>query len=406
MTPPQDKLRAALRQTANEIPAEAPPLRLNPQPRMRNNGRDPHPRRRGWAAPLTAAALVVAVIVASVAVAGRLKHQPATSASAGPDGIPAYYVALIAQQPRSGPGTVVAQIRSTETGAVLAKVEPPGPYVNFTSVTGAADDRTFVLSARGPNLPYPAQRFFLLRILAASRDGARWSLTALPAAFTPGHTAIAAMALSPDGTTLAAEVGTAPKFSFQLYLFNLATGTRRVFGTRTCSQCLSPSGGLGYAGVNVDALSWTADSQHVAFAWQGTIRLLDTRAPGSNIMTASKPVATWPNASAIWHGAIITPDGRTVLGIEVLPDPHRFGPLLPERLVTISTATRKQTAVLNNLTGNANFGFTPEVILYTNADGSVLVLHASVRPGGSAAIVRDGHSIRLPWSPDIYVAAW
>ena len=125
MTPLENKLRAALRETANEIPADAPPLRLTPQPRMRNNGRDPHPGRRGWVAPLTAAALVVAVIGASVAVAGRLKHQPATSASAGPDGVPAYYVALKPQQPRSGPGTVAAQIRSTETGAVLATIEPP-----------------------------------------------------------------------------------------------------------------------------------------------------------------------------------------------------------------------------------------------------------------------------------------
>ena len=31
MTPLQDKLRAALRETADEIPAQAPPLRLSPQ---------------------------------------------------------------------------------------------------------------------------------------------------------------------------------------------------------------------------------------------------------------------------------------------------------------------------------------------------------------------------------------
>ena len=49
MTPLQDKLRAAFRETADEIPAEAPPLHLSPQPRAGQNGR--HTRWRAWAVP-------------------------------------------------------------------------------------------------------------------------------------------------------------------------------------------------------------------------------------------------------------------------------------------------------------------------------------------------------------------
>ena len=59
MTGLENRLRAALRDTAGEIPADPPPLRLTPE----------RPRRRWllWAAPLTAAAVVVAVVFGSLA---------------------------------------------------------------------------------------------------------------------------------------------------------------------------------------------------------------------------------------------------------------------------------------------------------------------------------------------------
>ena len=100
MTPLQNKLRAALRETADEIPAQPPPLRLSPHPRASRNGRNA--RWRAWATPLAAAALVLATVAASLAVAGSLKHQPATAGpQASPDGVPAYYVALITAKPQS-----------------------------------------------------------------------------------------------------------------------------------------------------------------------------------------------------------------------------------------------------------------------------------------------------------------
>jgi hypothetical protein len=422
MTPLQDKLRAALRETADEIPPEAPPLRLSPGRRTQNGTR---PAWRAWAAPLAAAALVVAVIAASVTLAGGLKPQPSTpGASAGPAGPPPYYVALTTQKPDSDVydlGATAAEIRSTRTGAVLARVAPPRPYVSFTGVTGAADDRTFVLSAQGPyelsknmsalqyrkeypNGYYPAQRFFLLRIDPGAPPGARMSLTALPASYTPANDAIHDMALSPDGTTLAADVG-GELFNDSLYTFNLATGAERSWNSRSCPRCFPSSGGLGYGGVNVDALSWTGDSHHVAFVWGGTVRLLDTRAPGSDLVTDSKPVANWTPSQTVmgmWRGAIITPDGRTVLGIEELggPDPNRG---IPEHLVRFSTATGKQTAILNNLDAVHLNGY--EQILYTNATGSTLVV-TYLRPGRNATILQDGRSTPIPWSPYIGVAAW
>ena len=210
---------------------------------------------------------------------------------------------------------------------------------------------------------------------------------------------------SPDGTQLAAAIGDSVLYAEHLYVFDLATGTKRAWTTRTCSQCVPTSGGMLYFGVNTDALSWTADSQHVAFIWDNTLRLLDTRAAGTGILTDSKTVATWTGGVTglnQWRGAIITPDGRTVLGIEEL---SRIGLNAPvrEHLVRWSTATGRQTAVLNNLNARELDDF--EQILYTSDDGSVLVLTYQ-QPGTNATIVHDGRSTPIPWSPHIAVAAW
>jgi hypothetical protein len=417
MTPLQDKLRDALRETADEIPAQAPPLHLNPQPRASRDGRNA--RWRAWAVPLAAAALVLAAVGASLAVAGSLTHQPAaTRPQAGPGGVPAYYVALITAKPQSDVANDLdsssdtysaAELRSTQTGAVLARITPPRPYVSFTGVTGAADHRTFVLSAQGPEPsivpPFPSQRFFLLRIDPAAQAGARMTLTALPAADVPAGNGIHDMALSPDGTHLAAGMGDSLGYAERLEVFDLATGTERAWSTRTCAECMPNGGGMVWFGVNPDAVSWTADSQHVAFIWGNTVRLLDTRAAGSDNLADSKMVATWTGGVTglnQWRGAIITPDGRTVLGIEQLAGMNLKGPIR-EHLVSWSTATGQQIAVLNNL--NARKLGDYQQILYTNDDGSVLVLTYQ-RPGAKAAIVHDGRSTPIPWSPYIGEAAW
>ena len=84
------------------------------------------------------------------------------------------------------------------------------------------------------------------------------------------------MALSPDGTSLAADIGLDYSGS-HLVVFNLATGNERAWSFKTCAQCNPSSGGLGYGGVNVDALSWTGDSHHVAFVEPNRRRVADTQ---------------------------------------------------------------------------------------------------------------------------------
>ena len=323
----ENKLRAALRDTAGEIPADPPPLRLPP-------ARDPaRPGRRrwiGWAAPLAAAALVLAVVAASLAVV-RGGSGRTTSNPAGPAAVPPYYVALTAPaypDVYSGNATA-AEVRATTTGAVLAKVVPPKPYVHFAGVTAAADHRTFVLVAEekshppdqppqpgeGPHPYYQPSRFYLLRFDPGT---GRVSLRALPAAFIPANAEVHDMALSPDGTSLAADIGL-DYVGSHLIVFGLATGTERAWSFKTCASCHPSGGGLGYVGTNVDALSWTADGKHVAFVgpnragWpsHSTVRLLDVTLPGPDLLADSRPVAEPPPGEQLndvmWRGAIITP---------------------------------------------------------------------------------------------------
>jgi len=247
---------------------------------------------------------------------------------------------------------------------------------------------------------------------ASATPGGRASLQALPAGFIPAGDTVHDMALSPDGTSLAADVGSV-LFSSQLYVFNLLTGTKRAWSFKTCSHCFPGSGGLGFGGVNVDALSWTADGRYVAFVGPGqslqgagAVRLLDTTAPGSDLLADSKLVAGWPGGSndsgPDWRGAIITPDGRTVLIVEELvADRLTGGVSVGEALVKVSAATGQVTATLNNLNVVGEY----EQVLYTNATGGVLVV-SYARPGTSAGILHGSTYTPIPWTPQTSTAAW
>jgi len=425
MTSLEDKLRAAIHATAEEIPPDPPPLRLQPGRRTRWRS------RIGWIAPLAAAAVVVALVAVSLALAGGVPGRTRSAQPAqqqGVNSVPPYYVALLTGQGRpdedNSPGTV-AEVRATTTGAVLARIVPPKPYADFSGVTAAADDRTFVLVAEEKVNPpplnrqyvnkypigyYPASRFFVLRIdPAAGTSSARASLQPLPAAFIPANNEVHGMALSPDGASLAAVIGAQiDGYGTHLSVFNLARGTSRTWSFKSCSHCFPSGGGLGYGGTNVDSLSWTADGQYLALIGPGAaslqapsgVRLLDTSAPGTNLLADSKPVVGGgPN----WRGAIITPDGRTVVAIEELAAQGPHGLEVREQLVKFSAATGKLTVTLNNLNVQGQVGY--EQVLYTNATGNVMVV-SYARVGMTAGILHGDTYTPIPWNPQTSTAAW
>jgi hypothetical protein len=432
----EDKLRAALRETAGDIPGDPPPLDLSRNRAHRDDenrdrpGRD-HPGRRwtAWAAPLAAAAVVVALVAASLALARGTDAPRTTSSPSGNAAVPPYYVALASAGGHAdvydGDATI-AQVRATATGAVLARVRPPKPYVSFSGVSAAADDRTFVLSAQGTTRPalteqqlrkeyprgyVPPARFFLLRIDPGGREPA--SLRALPAGFLPAHATLSAMALSPDGAFLAAEIAPGPAIGplSHLYVFNLATGTSRTWSYQTGNGPSAPAG-LGYGGVNAGALSWTADGKRVAFVGPGQsprdperVRLLDVTAAGSDLAANSGPLAPLPPGDHMgdlsWRWAVVTPDGLTAVIVEELAS-DRAPVQVRDRLLKVSGATGRVT-VLNDL--NVLAGYQYEQVMYVSPDGGTLVV-SGARRGSTAGILRDGRYTPLPWSKDIATAAW
>jgi hypothetical protein len=445
MTRLEDKLRAAIQATAEEIPADPPPLRLGSpgliprrRPWLRPGASRPgasrfRPGRRGWntwLAPLVAAVLVVAVVLGSLAVtrSGSGTAAPATPATpAGLTGVPPYYVALItlpAGPGESGSAPTAAQVRSTATGAVLATIAAPKPYVGFTAITGAADDRTFVLAAQGASFSIDRLRQlqnqhpgiadygspFRLFVLHIDPDlgthSSRVSLQPLPASLVPAGQGVADMALSPDGTLLAAgsAAGSEDGSGMRLTVFNLVTGTSRTWSFES-------TGGIYISPGVQDGLSWTADGQHIAFTGGASLgsfvlRLLDTGAPGSNALAASKPVA--PGAVAHpggggWTSAIITPDGRTAVFAARVTTRDGQEMQVRQRLLKVSAATGQVTVITSNRLDGT--GLESEHILYTNATGSVLVV-SDARPGTSAGILHGDTYTPIPWSPDTFAAAW
>ncbi len=136
-----------------------------------------------------------------------------------------------------------AVVRASATGAVLATITAPRPYRTLTWVSGAADDRTFVLAAqrwwritRGKGGLAAEQRdsdtrvrFFRLRLGPSGRVA---QLTTLPLPEKPQAAQLAGIALSPDGSKLAIALhGSGPANAQRdpkIGVISLATGSMRM----------------------------------------------------------------------------------------------------------------------------------------------------------------------------------
>ena len=266
----EDRIRAAARAAANTVPADSvPPLRL-PGDRARR----PSPMGLGnWrrtGTPLAAAAAVIAIVVASLALArpahnaGHLPRGAVALGEApayGAGDVPPYYVAL---EPGALSGASTrAVVRATATGAELAVVTPPGPYRVFTAVSSAADDRTFVLAAQrssayyGPPSDKPGlQKYFVLRLDPADHTA---RLTALPIPGEPGSQVVDE-ALAPNGSKLAIALGAGRRGGDEIKVI-----TVRTWSVRTWRGSGGSSHMIGEVVQGADLLSWAADGRTLAF---------------------------------------------------------------------------------------------------------------------------------------------
>lgn len=410
MTPLEDELRAALRATAATMPPGPPPPLTLPKPRRLLGPVSPDRwSRRRWAVSLTAVLLIGAVVAGSLALASAFTgHRSPVSGPFPPQplhvpDVPAYYVALTSADgkiPNYSAKPTTATVRATVTGKVLATIAVPRPYHAFTGVTAAADDHTFVLVAAEAGDPktglVPPSRYYLLHFDPASLTAAGTvRLQALPITWIPAGSMALDMALSANGTSLAATVGTSR--GSELYVYQLPKGNPHVWGWSACGNCSGDGIGSGP--------SWAADGRTVAFLFFFSpepgigVRLLDTHAVGTNLLTDSKLAVPMADVSSpVWQQVIITPDGRTVFAIL---ENEPLGQHYNQQLVRFSVATGQRTAVLNQPPIGNHF----EHIQWTSPTGDTLLISGAEK-GGGAGVLKNGQYTPIPWSSHIFAAAW
>ena len=263
--------RAAGRITAETLrpltePAAAPP-------------RQARARRTLWnarLAPAAAAVAVVLVVAATLAVTGGT-HQgkPPGRAAGGMSvpslaGAPKYYAEVEGGKfdGPHGPGPVAVVVRSTATGAVVARIPAPviaaAPKAMPFSVAAAPDDRTFyALYANWGRRPAD---FWIYRFRITSSGRAT-----MPAAVRGGLITgqkylgnVGGFVVSPDGSRLALAVESSTANTVQsglateILVIDLRTGTRATW-----------QGGMDRPGqvFGVQSLSWTRGGE--ALAYQG-----------------------------------------------------------------------------------------------------------------------------------------
>jgi hypothetical protein len=413
MTSVEDRLRAAARAAAFTIgEGTAPPLRL-PE---RGPDAEPRPRRRfiARAAPIAAALAVASVVVTAAVLHGSLQGPGPGQQTQPPLAPPRYFVGLsyIGQFKSWKLVRREAVVASTATGKPIATVVPPAPYNTFIAVSGAYDDRTFVLAAQRVSPGRSAQfrlptKFYGLRINPAGSPTAT-TLSALPIPVLPPRTfsVFDGIALSPDGTRLAV-TRSSGLLNSNVTVYETATGHSRVWQV--------PQNEVG-ADSAVETPSWEANGRYLALDVSSRhpggghcldcIRLLDTKRADGNLLADSGNLVRSPDLHVyvIWNAALITPDGSHVLRSAIVPVRVTKNTFYDRSWIfdytAAGTLTRSQSS-------HRSVDWT---LLWSSPDGQSFIVSTTDENQNTgfitAALYAHGrwHSIRVP--PQTLTAAW
>lgn len=364
---------------------------------------------RRWLAP-AAAMVAVAGVVAGVTLAGSgLRARPGAGATAGAaQGFPRFYASV-----KPGPHARVL-IHSSRTGRVVSS-EPLSGVAGIGSdalIAASANDRVFAIAAT-VHLAITRHPYVGLFTLEISRNGRVRVLIfdGQPGLATQDDT-VNGIALSPDGRKLAVALqvpGQPGHVQGEIKVFEdtALTGTWRA-----------SAGAGGYSAAPADP-AWLAGGQSLGFLWWDKTpgwhewfsprreRLLDTAAPGRDLLASSKVIAAAPRGTEM-SSALLSAGGRTLLGTWFRNIPGTF-----DRGVAVTSFGRV------GLRGGRSVVIQHRAIRYRSpnqegrADLSCRVL--SVAGRDSAALVycggileryQDGYAVSLPTLGANPIVAW
>ena len=277
MNTDEELLTGALDRAAGRITAE----RLRPlnEPETAPSRRT-RARRSIWNARLASAAAAVAVVLvvaAALVVVSRTHQEGAASRETtgtsvpGPAGAPEYYAEVEGSKLNGPhpPGQVAVVVRSTATGAVVARIPTPSiaaaPKAIPFSVAAAPDDRTFyALYANRGRAPAD---FWIYRFRVTSSGRAT-----RPAAVSGGLVTgqdylgnVGGFVVSPDGSRLALAVASGHADTEQ----SGVAGEILAIDLRTGAQ-VTWRGGMDRPGqvFGIQSLSWTSGGEALAYLGQ------------------------------------------------------------------------------------------------------------------------------------------
>jgi len=355
------------------------------------------------AAPVGAAvAVLVVVAVALVATSGRhpaasvAKVVPASSAGSAPQ----YYAEVEGKMYGwHGHDSVEVVVRSTATGAVVARI--PNPAIANTpeeipiSVAAAPGDRTFYAIYRSyddTKLGY----LWVYRFQLTASGGAT-APVAVNGGLITGQNSfdnVGGFVVSPDGSRLAVAVSatgaptSAGTVAGQILVINLQTGAHARW-----------HGGLDEPGLvfGIQSLSWTGDSKSLVYLGQWcapkyisygiyggfgcstlggaqstpqaegstVVRELTVTAAGGAL--SSGPVLLRPADSAGALPVLVTPDGKSLITIANSPGDGY-------QVVRISITTGKVTNVLGPVPGSGPSAFLGTDYLAADSTGDYVLV--------------------------------
>lgn len=335
--------------------------------------------------------------------------------------VPSYYAEATAARGPGHDGPDEITIRVTRTGAALATVRPRAPYQSFGYLYATGRPDIWIAGAqrwhpvRQDNSAQPVTLF----TVTFSPVTRKVTLSRLPVPVLPGS-ALAAVALSPDGGRLAVATLAPPggrsrrrPGGIRLSVYPLA-GSAAAAATRELAAIPYPAAAGEYS------LTWLADGQTLAVggplgtggpgaptpaavvyadgASPGlpllkTVRLSFPRGGRESIGSATAPPQTCAGAP------LVTSGGQSVICAGAAATVLNFGGAVNVGVWEFSAATGRLTATWDRHVTCCAFSVYPAV-LWASPDGATVIADGLTQANSGAILyIRppDGHLRRIPW---------